>query len=130
MLLCLKPFSYFAVGKGATGGGILGFVAGFFFGGPIGGAVLGAAVGALLGRELDLGISKDRIEVVEESMQPGSSAIFLQIEAQRVDVLAAMVRDLGGQVVDLAISEDIQMEMGEAAAAARRTGTAGMDHLT
>ncbi|MCP4362964.1 MAG: DUF1269 domain-containing protein [Chloroflexi bacterium] len=117
------------VGKGAAGGSILGFVVGFFFGGPIGGAVLGAAAGALLGKKLDLGISKDKIEVVEESMQPSSSAIFLQIEAQHVDVLAAMVRDLGGNVVDLAISEDVQMQMNESAAAARRT-TGGMDHLT
>jgi hypothetical protein len=40
-----------------------------------------------------------------------------------------MVRDLGGEVIDLAIPEDVQMEVNEAAMAARRTGTAGMDHL-
>ena len=117
------------VGKGAAGGSILGFVVGFFFGGPIGGALLGAAAGALLGKKLDLGISKDKMEAVEEAMQPGSSAIFLQLEAKRVDVLAAMVRDLGGDVVDLDISEDAEMEMNEMSAAARRT-TGGMDHLT
>jgi uncharacterized membrane protein len=117
------------VGKGATGGGMVGFVIGFFFGGPIGGALLGAAAGALLGKKLDLGISKDKVKAVEEAMQPGSSAIFLQIEAKRVDILAAMVRDLGGEVIDLAIPEDVQMEVNEAAMAARRTGTAGMDHL-
>ncbi|NCF67130.1 MAG: DUF1269 domain-containing protein [Chloroflexi bacterium] len=113
------------VGKGATGGGMVGFVIGFFFGGPIGGALLGAAAGALLGKKLDLGISKDKVKAVEEAMQPGSSAIFLQIEAKRVDILAAMVRDLGGEVIDLAIPEDVQMEVNEAAMAARRTGTAG-----
>lgn len=115
-------------GKGAAGGGMLGFVIGFFFGGPIGGALLGAAAGALLGKKLDLGISKEKVEAVEDAMQPGSSALFLEIEAKRVEILAAMVRDLGGDVVDLAIAEDVQMEMTEAAAAARRT-TGGMDHL-
>lgn len=116
------------VGKGAAKGSVLGFVVGFFFGGPIGGALLGAAAGALLGKKLDLGISQDKIEAVEESMQPGSSAIFLHVEAQRIDVLTAMGPDLGGKVVDLAISEDVQMQVNETAAAARRT-TGGMDHL-
>lgn len=114
--------------KGAAGGGILGFVVGFFFGGPIGGALLGAAAGALLGKKLDLGISKDKIDAVEEAMQPGSSAIFLQFETKTVDVLAAMVRSLDGKVIDLAISDDVQMKASETAAAARRS-TGGMDHL-
>jgi uncharacterized membrane protein len=117
------------VGKGAAGGTMLGFVVGFFFGGPIGGALLGAAAGALLGKKLDLGISKDKVEAVEEAMQPGSSAIFLDIEAKRVEILAAMVRDSGGNIVDLAISENVQMQVNETAAAARRTA-GGMDHLT
>lgn len=117
------------VGKGATGGGLLGFVIGFFFGGPIGGAILGAAAGALLGKKLDLGISKDKIDAIEEAMQPGSSAIFLQLGAGDVDVLAALVRSLNGKVVDLEIAPKVQMEVNAAANAARRT-TGGMDHLT
>lgn len=116
------------VGKGAAGGSLLGFVVGFFFGGPIGGALLGAAAGALLGKKLDLGISQDKVEAVEEAMQPGSSAIFLELEAKHVDVIAAMVRNSGGNVVDLAISKDVQLQVNETAAAARRT-TGGMDHL-
>ena len=119
----------FTVRKGLAGGSILGFVVGFFFGGPIGGALLGAAAGALLGKKLDLGISQDKIEAVEEAMGPGSSAIFLQIEEGTADILAAMVRDLDGTVVDLAISEDVQMKVNEATAAEHRT-TGGMDHLT
>ncbi len=119
----------FTVGKGLAGGSILGFVVGFFFGGPIGGALLGAAAGALLGKKLDLGISQDKVEAVEEAMVPGSSAIFLQIEEGTVDILAAMVRELDGTVVDLAISEDVLMKVNESTAAEHRT-TGGMDHLT
>ncbi len=125
----VKETTDLTVGKGTAKGGTLGFVVGFFFGGPIGGAVLGAAAGALLGKKLDLGISQDKIKAVEESMQPGSSAIFLDIEgAQHVDMLAGLVGKYGGEVIDLNISESVQMEMSQAAAAARRT-TGGMDHL-
>lgn len=116
------------VGKGAAKGGVLGFVVGFFFGGPLGGAVLGAAAGALLGKKLDLGISREKIEAVEAAMQPGSTAVFVQLQAERLDVLAALVRELDGTVLDLGISEDMQMQVA-ALAAASRTSTGGMDHL-
>ena len=65
--------------KGAVWGGAAGAVIGLMVGGPIGGLVLGAAAGGLAAKGIDVGVSNEEIEAVEEAMNNASSAIALQI---------------------------------------------------
>jgi uncharacterized membrane protein len=97
----------FTTGRGAATGSILGLIIGIIVGGPIGGLVLGAAVGALVGKKVDLGISKDKISAVAESMENSSSAIFLQVDAlEEAGVLRAVMDKYSGTVHEIELSDE------------------------
>jgi uncharacterized membrane protein len=101
--------------KGAVWGGAAGAVVGLMVGGPIGGLVLGAAAGGLLAKGIDMGVSNEEIEAVEESMNDASSAIALQIiSIHDKSMLKAMVRELEGTVFELTIDEaaDLALDKG------------------
>lgn len=96
----------FTTKRGATWGGIAGLVVGIVAGGPIGGLILGTAAGALAGKATDIGVSKEEIEAVTDSMENATSAIALQIKSlQNKDMVAAMIRQLDGQIHELSIDE-------------------------
>lgn len=98
-------------------------------GGPIGGALLGTLAGALAGKSIDLGVSKEKVEAVSESMVDASSALLVQIESGKKDALAAMLRQSGGELHEVSVSQQVAAEVSEVAAQAQHT-TGGMDHLT
>jgi uncharacterized membrane protein len=92
---------------GAISGGLIGLTIGAVLGGPIGGLVLGAAAGAFAGKKIDLGIPREKIDAVGESMVDGSSAIFLQIGSGKKDFLQAAVRQSGGHVVEFSVADEV-----------------------
>ena len=99
--------SDFTTRRGAVTGGSAGLLIGLFVGGPIGGLVLGAAAGAWAGKKADLGVSNDEIEAVTESMDKATSAIAVQIKSvKNQEMLAAAVRQSGGKVHELSISDE------------------------
>jgi uncharacterized membrane protein len=100
--------------KGAAVGGSLGLVIGIVLGGPVGGLLLGGALGAWAARKTDLGIDNEKIKSVEEGMPNGSSALFMQIqEAAKKEWLIALIRDSGGNVVELALDDTAEVEIEE-----------------
>ncbi|MFL7840445.1 MAG: DUF1269 domain-containing protein [Candidatus Promineifilaceae bacterium] len=97
----------FTTGRGAVTGGGLGLIIGLIFGGPIGGLVLGAAAGALIGKKVDLGISKEKIELVSNSMVDSSSAIFLQVVSVRQEgILPALMQKYDGTLHEFELSDE------------------------
>ncbi len=101
--------------KGAVWGGAAGAVIGLMVGGPIGGLVLGAAAGGLAAKGIDVGVSNEEIEAVEEAMNNASSAIALQIiSVHDKSMLKAMVRELEGTVFELSIDDaaDLALDKG------------------
>ena len=101
--------------KGAVWGGAAGAIVGLMVGGPIGGLVLGAAAGGLLAKGIDVGVSNEEIEAVEEAMNDASSAIALQIiSVHDKSMLKAMVRELEGTVFELTIDDaaDLAIDKG------------------
>jgi len=111
----VKETHDFTTGRGAAVGGALGFVVGVVVGGPVGGVLLGAAAGALTAKKVDLGISKEKIASVSENMQNNSSALFLQIlSVQKEGLLKALVRDSGGEVLEIELSDDHEADIEDA----------------
>ncbi len=104
----------FTTKRGAIAGGLAGLVVGTIVGGPVGGLVLGAAAGGLVGKKIDLGISDDEIKAVSDSMEDASSAICVQIKSIKDKaMLAAAIRQSGGKVHELSLTEDLEVNMEE-----------------
>lgn len=125
--LKVKETKDLTTGKGAAKGGVVGLVIGLMLGGPIGGALLGTLAGALAGKSIDLGVSKEKVEAVSESMANASSALLVQIESGNKDALAAMLRQSGGELHEVSVTKEVAAEVSEVAAQAQHT-TGGMDH--
>ena len=81
---------------GALGGGTLGLLlASVFF--PLAGIVIGAVGGALVGKTLDLGVDQKFVKDVTESLEPGSSALFL-LGRGNPDAITASLRPYQGTI--------------------------------
>jgi len=103
----------FTRSRGAVAGGALGLVIGLMLGGPLGGLLLGGAVGWFTGKKIDLGISKDQIIVVEEQMENGSEAVFVQLKEGNLDLLSAAIKQSGGELIDLSVSDEAMVDVNE-----------------
>lgn len=90
---------------GAVGGSLLGLLlGGIIF--PIGGLILGGLAGAGIGAMLHKGIDKNFIKEVQESMEPGSSAIFFISREQRPDAAIATLRPYKGKIYETSLSDE------------------------
>lgn len=92
---------------GAITGAVLGIV-----GGPPGMLLLGlggAAAGNLVAKLTHAGISKEMIEVVEEGLEPGSSAVMVILEHGHHHVILNDLKDIGGVIVNESV-ESTQAE--------------------
>jgi uncharacterized membrane protein len=82
---------------GAVGGGLLGLFISFLFL-PIGGLIVGAALGGLVGSAFDLGISKKFVKDIQDSLEPGTSAIFFIVREANADMAVAALKPYKGEV--------------------------------
>jgi len=102
----------FTTRRGAVAGGVAGLVIGTIVGGPIGGLVLGGIAGGIAGKKIDLGVSNDEIQAVSDSMENASSGICIEINSiQNKEMLAAAVRQSGGKVHELSITEPLDVHL-------------------
>lgn len=96
-----------SVKGGAAIGGALGLLVGSIVF-PLGGLALGAAGGALVGKMLDTGIEKSFVKDVSESLQPGSSALFVTSRGGNRDAVVAALRSHRGKVYHTTLSSDAE----------------------
>lgn len=100
--------------KGALGGLVIGAAVGLLTGGAglILGA-LGAGAGAYAGKKHDIGFSNERLQMIGDSLKPGSSAILAVIEHRWVEDLQADLEELGADVMTAALAADISEQLAE-----------------
>jgi uncharacterized membrane protein len=92
-----------ATGVGALLGLLLG---GFLF--PFAGILLGAGGGALVGRFMNLGVDGDFVKEVSESLQPGTSALFVLVQDANPDVVRAILQEHHGKVLQTTLSPEAE----------------------
>ena len=90
---------------GALGGGILGLLlAGLFF--PLAGIAVGVGLGALVGKAFHLGVDKSFVQEVSDSLQPGTSALFIIVRGGDINMAIAAFRPYEGKVLQTTLSTE------------------------
>src|SRR5690625_7595223 len=85
----------------------------FLFMVPLLGAVVGAAAGAISGALTDIGIDDNFIKEVRDSVQPGTSALFLLSSTEAPDRVAEQLQQFNPVLASTNLSRDQEAELRE-----------------
>ncbi len=104
------------VAGGALGGAFWGMLVGLIFLMPLFGAAVGAMSGAIGGLFGDIGIDDDFIKKTGESIQPGTSALFLLVAEATVDKLAEQAKadNIEFEIISSSLSNEQDAALREA----------------
>ncbi|MGV2830426.1 DUF1269 domain-containing protein [Myxosarcina sp. GI1(2024)] len=97
--------AYDLVTSGAVGGGFWGSLIGLLFLHPLLGVAAGLATGALSGALTDIGINDEFIEDLGETIEPGTSALFLLVRKVTPDKVVEELRPFGGKLLQTSLSK-------------------------
>lgn len=106
--------NHHAVGGGATWGMFWGLLFGLLFFIPVIGMAVGAGLGALMGKFTKGAINKEFQEQVRDLVQPGTSALFLIVEAVTPDKAVDGLKQFGGTVLKSSLSKETEAQLQEA----------------
>lgn len=95
-------------GVGAVLGGILGFVF------PVAGIVIGAAGGAAVGALVGNGVDRKFVEDVQNSLTPGSSALFLVIRSGDAAALRGTLEPYEGTLIQTTLDTSLEEQLRDA----------------
>lgn len=98
----------------ATGvGALLGFLlGGLLF--PVAGILIGAGGGALFGRLLHMGVDGDFVKQVTDSLQPGTSALFVLVHDANPAVVRAILQEHPGKIIQTTLSPEAEESLKKA----------------
>lgn len=110
------------VGTGAASGGLWGSLWGTLIGllflnpaaGLLTGAVLGAGAGALSGKLADYGIDDEFVRSLGQTIQPGTSALFVLVRKARAEKVLPELQQFNGKVLRTSLSNDQEQRLKEA----------------
>ena len=92
---------------GAIGGGLLGLlVVGIFA--PVAGIIFGAVAGGLIGASFDMGISKKFVKEVQQSLEPGTSAIFFVVRDANPNMALSALKPYKGTVYHTSLDPEAE----------------------
>lgn len=98
----------------ATGvGALLGLLLGTLFF-PVGGLLLGAGGGALVGRLMHLGVDGDFVKEVSQSLQPGTSALFVMVHDADPAAVRGALEGHHGTIIQTTLSEEAEEALSRA----------------
>lgn len=103
--------------KGLAWGGVAGFLVGAVIGGPVGGIILGGALGAAAAK-VDIGIPKDIVQEVSDSLHGASSAIIAEVESDNEDFIESAIRQSDGKLFEISITAEDKADAEKTLAAA------------
>jgi uncharacterized membrane protein len=115
--------SHNPTGTGASWGMFWGLLFGMLFFIPFLGMAIGAGLGALMGKVTKTGIDKDFQNQVRDLVQPGTSALFLILEAVTTDKAVEALSRFGGTVLKSSLSKEAEAELQEALHGSPDAGT-------
>lgn len=99
-------------GKGAVMGGTVGAVLGVLAGpGVLMAGAAGALIGGLAAKLRDSGFANDRLSMLGESLQPGTSALVAVIEHKWVGEITRQMAQAGADVITEAIAADVAQQL-------------------
>ena len=93
------------VTSAALDGGLWGLLLGFIFFNPLLGWAAGAAVGALSGAVTDIGIDDNFIKELGNTLEPGTSAIFVLVRQVTPDKVLEELSQFEGKVLRTSLSK-------------------------
>jgi uncharacterized membrane protein len=96
--------------SGALSGGIWGLLIGMLFLHPLLG-IFGAAVGALSGALTDIGIDDDFIRDLGNTIEPGTSAIFILVRKSTPDKVLEDLSKFEGKVLRTSLSHEDEAKL-------------------
>lgn len=96
---------------GAVSGGFWGLLIGTLFFMPLAGAVVGAATGAIGGALSDIGVDDNFMRELGETMQNGTSALFVLVRQVTPDKVLEEVAPYGGKVLRTSLTKDKEAEL-------------------
>lgn len=105
------------VSQGAMKSTGVGALLGLLLGGlafPIAGILLGAGGGALIGRFMNLGVDGDFVKEVSDSLQPGTSALFVLVHDANPDDVSAILKEYPGKIVQTTLSPEAEESLKKA----------------
>jgi uncharacterized membrane protein len=98
---------------GAVSGGFWGLLIGTLFLSPLLGAAVGAAAGAASGALSDIGVDDNFMKSLGETLQPGTSALFVLVRKVTPDKVLEEVAPYGGTVLKTSLSKDEEAQLQE-----------------
>lgn len=117
------PMTKIGATYGLAGGTFWGALIGLLFLQPALGAIAGAAIGtasgAISGKFVDYGIPNDFIKQLGQSLQNGTSALFVLVRRVTPDKVLAQVQRYGGTILHSSLSEEAEKRLQSALAAGR-----------
>jgi uncharacterized membrane protein len=102
------------VGGGATWGMFWGLLFGMLFFIPVLGMAVGAGLGALTGKLAKGAINRQFQERIRDELKPGTSALFLVVEAVTPDKAVEALSKYGGTVLKSSLPKETEDELQEA----------------
>ncbi len=98
-------------GAGAVSGGFWGLLIGTLFFMPVVGAAIGVASGAIGGALSDIGVDDDFMRELGETLQPGTSALFVLVDQVTPDKVLDEVAPYGGKIMQSSLSKKEEAEL-------------------
>jgi uncharacterized membrane protein len=98
------------IASGALSGGFWGLLIGLMFLEPLLG-ILGAAVGALSGALTDIGIDDNFIRELGNTIEPGTSAIFILVRKSTPDKVLENLSKFEGKVIRTSLSHEDEAKL-------------------